>query len=170
MISFVLLSFTGHSVIVARWWNENAPDEILFPILISVLFIYCCAITFACFAPLHTYIFEKSSGLLMATAVGSASGLTSGSPKANVTRPKMTAAKLYSLRVFTPPKPPEHPPNLDYVSAKRYVRRMRSFSSVSTPRHRWIFLLQPHAKSLGFVALCQPQVFALRWSGRKGQA
>lgn len=37
-------------------------------------------------------------------------------------RPKITAAKLFSLRVFTPPRPPQHPPNLDYVSATRFLR------------------------------------------------
>jgi len=39
-----------------------------------------------------------------------------------IVRPKIPAAKLYSMRVFTPPKPPEHPPNLSYVSASRYLR------------------------------------------------
>ena len=58
---------------------------------------------------------KREINLLMATAGDKVTSARAPS----VSRPKMEAAKLFSLRVFTPPKPPQHPPNLDYVSATR---------------------------------------------------
>ena len=67
----------------------------------------------------------------MAFETAKVAGSTGGTP--TVSRPKMTAAKLFSLRVFTPPKPPEHPPNLDYVSATRLVEWRLQESRFNAP-------------------------------------